>query len=34
MFAYEQCILAMATHPDIYFEAVNYLQQMSNIMVL
>ena len=29
MFAIEQSLLSMATHPDIHFEAVNYLQQMS-----
>ena len=33
MFAHEQFLLSMATHPDVYFEAVNYLQQMSLIMV-
>lgn len=32
MFAYEQSLLSMATHPDIYYEAANYLQQMSSIM--
>ena len=29
MFAIEQSLLSMATHPDIHFEAVSYLQQMS-----
>lgn len=32
MFAIEQSLLSMATHPDIHFEAVNYLQQMSLLM--
>ncbi|CAF0768409.1 unnamed protein product [Brachionus calyciflorus] len=32
MYAYEQCLLSLATHPDIYFEATSYLQQMSSIM--
>lgn len=32
MFAIEQSLLSMATHPDIHFEAVNYLQQMSSTM--
>jgi cleavage stimulation factor subunit 3 len=29
MFAYDQCLLHFATHPDIYYEAANYLQQQS-----
>ena len=33
MFAYEQFLLSMATHPDVYFEAISYLQQMSLMMV-
>lgn len=32
MFAYEQCLLCMATHPDIYFEETAYLQHMSYLM--
>jgi cleavage stimulation factor subunit 3 len=32
MFAYEQCLLYLATHPDIYYEATSYLQQMSILM--
>ena len=32
MFALEQSLLALATHPDINFEAINYLQQMSALM--
>ena len=32
MYAYEQCLLALSTHPDIYFEATSYLQQMSQLM--
>lgn len=32
MFAIEQSLLSMATHPDIHFEAVSYLQQMSSLM--
>ena len=32
MFAYEQALLALATHPDMYYEAASYLQQMSAMM--
>jgi cleavage stimulation factor subunit 3 len=32
MFAYEQWLLAMPNHPDIYYEAASYLQQMSSLM--
>lgn len=32
VYAYEQCLLQMASHPDVYFEATLYLQQMSSIM--
>ena len=32
LFALEQSLLALATHPDINFEAINYLQQMSTLM--
>lgn len=32
MFAYEQCLLSLATHPDVYYDATSYLQQMSSIM--
>ena len=32
MFAYDQCLLNMGTHPDIHYEAATYLQQMSLLM--
>ena len=28
----EQSLLALSTYPDINFEAINYLQQMSTLM--
>ena len=32
MYAYDQCLLPMCYHPDIYYEAAAYLQQMSSLM--
>jgi cleavage stimulation factor subunit 3 len=29
MFAYEQCLLSLSYHPDIWYDAANYLHQMS-----
>jgi cleavage stimulation factor subunit 3 len=29
MFAYEQCLLSLGYHPDIWYEAASYLHQMS-----
>lgn len=29
MFAYEQCLLCMGHHPDIWYEAASYLEQAS-----
>ncbi len=29
MFAYEQCLLSLSYHPDIWYEAANYLHEMS-----
>lgn len=32
MFAYEQCLLCLGHHPDIWFEAALYLQEASKIL--
>ena len=32
MFAYEQCLLCLAYHPDIWIEAAAYLEQSSKIL--
>lgn len=32
IYAYDQCLLYMGTHPDIHYEAASYLQQMSLLM--
>lgn len=32
MYAYEQCLLSLANHPDIYFEVTSYLQNISTLM--
>lgn len=32
MFAYEQCLLCLAYHPDVWIEAANYLEQSSKIL--
>jgi cleavage stimulation factor subunit 3 len=33
MFAYEQSFLCLAYHPDIWFEAANFLNQESKILM-
>lgn len=32
MFAYEQCLLCLGHHPDIWYEAATYLEQSSKIL--
>ena len=32
MFAYEQCLLCLGHHPDIWIEAAFYLEQTSRIL--
>ncbi|XP_052243901.1 cleavage stimulation factor subunit 3-like isoform X2 [Dreissena polymorpha] len=32
MFAYEQCLLCLAYHPDVWIEAANYLEQSSQLL--
>lgn len=32
MYSYEQCLLSLSNHPDIYFEATSYLQNISTLM--
>lgn len=32
MYAYEQWLLSMPNHPDVFYEAAGYLQQMSLVM--
>jgi cleavage stimulation factor subunit 3 len=32
MFGYEQCLLVLSYHPDIWFEAANYLQETSAML--
>ena len=32
MFAYEQCLLCMAHHPDIWIEAAVFLEQASKLL--
>ncbi|KAL3882786.1 hypothetical protein ACJMK2_029149 [Sinanodonta woodiana] len=32
MFAYEQCLLCLGFHPDIWIEAASYLEQSSKIL--
>ncbi|XP_071113458.1 cleavage stimulation factor subunit 3-like [Haliotis cracherodii] len=32
MFAYEQCLLCLGFHPDIWYEAAAYLEQSSKIL--
>ena len=29
MFAYDQCLLSFTNHADIYYDAANYMQQLS-----
>ena len=33
MFAYEQCLLCLGHHPDIWIEAAAYLDQSSKILI-
>ncbi|XP_039293116.1 protein suppressor of forked isoform X2 [Nilaparvata lugens] len=33
MFAFEQCLLCVGHHPDIWFEAAQFLEQSSKILV-
>ncbi|KAI8772672.1 cleavage stimulation factor subunit 3-like [Biomphalaria glabrata] len=33
MFAYEQCLLCIGHHPDIWIEAASYLDQSSKILI-
>ena len=32
MFAYEQCLLCLGHHPDIWYEAAAYLEQSSKLL--
>ena len=32
MFAYEQCLLCLSHHPDIWIEAALYLEQASKLL--
>lgn len=32
MFAYEQCLLCLGHHPDIWYEAATYLEESSKIL--
>lgn len=32
MFAYEQCILCLGHHPDVWYEYASYLDENSKIM--
>jgi hypothetical protein len=32
MFAYEQCLLCLGHHPDIWYEAASYLEHSSRIL--
>ncbi|ESO06606.1 hypothetical protein HELRODRAFT_64205, partial [Helobdella robusta] len=32
MFAYEQCLLCLGLHPDVWIEAANYLEQSSKLL--
>ncbi|GAB6030297.1 Cleavage stimulation factor subunit 3 [Chamberlinius hualienensis] len=33
MFAYEQCLLSLGHHPDVWYEAALYLEQSSKILI-
>lgn len=33
MFAYEQCLLCLGHHPDIWYEAALYLEQSSKLLI-
>jgi len=32
MFAYEQCLLCLGHHPDIWIEAAAYVEQASKLL--
>lgn len=32
MFAFEQCLLVLGHHPDIWYEAAQYLEQSSKLL--
>lgn len=32
MFAFEQCLLCLGHHPDIWYEAAQYLEQSSKLL--
>ncbi|KAL8606799.1 hypothetical protein ACOMHN_049628 [Nucella lapillus] len=32
MFAYEQCLLCLGHHPDVWFESASYLEQSSRLL--
>ncbi|XP_074649592.1 cleavage stimulation factor subunit 3-like [Tubulanus polymorphus] len=32
MFAYEQCLLCLGHHPDVWYEAASYLEQSSKLL--
>jgi len=32
MFAYEQCLLCLGHHPDVWIEAAAYLEQASKLL--
>lgn len=32
MFAYEQCLLCLSHHPDIWIEAAAYVEQASKLL--
>ena len=32
MFAYEQCLLCLTHHPDIWYEAALYLETMAKLL--
>ena len=33
MFAYEQCLLCLGHHPDVWYEAASYLEQSSRLLI-
>lgn len=33
MFAFEQCLLCVGHHPDIWYEAAQFLDQSSKLLV-
>lgn len=33
MFAFEQCLLCVGHHPDIWFEAAQFLDQSSKLLI-